>query len=469
MMQRKLALAILFSLAVTLLAADISGPWRGTLEPGMMRLRLGLNVTRADSGTLAATLDSYDQGALGIPVDSIGLDGNRVTFTIAGPGISYQGTLSAGGNEIDGKFTQGGMSFPLKLTRGAGSDNAVKRPQQPKPPYPYKEEEVTVDNTKGAVRLGGTLTLPAGTGPFPAVVLLSGSGPHDRDETLFGHKPFLVIADSLTRRGTAVLRFDDRGVGKSSGIKMASTEDDLAGDAMACVEYLRSRKDILPRSVGLIGHSEGGILAPLAAAGSPDVAFIVMLAGPAIPGEELLKLQARALMHAAGASDEHIQAENDVQDRLFALIRGGGDPKAMEQKLHAALREYLAKLPEEQRKALGDAQAFEDSQVKTIMTADLRSIILSDPAKTLRKVRCPVLGLNGGLDLQVPADANLPALAGALAAAGNPDYAIVKLPGLNHLFQTARTGLVGEYGAIEETFSPTALDIIGAWIARHVK
>ncbi len=462
--------AIVIALCATsaLHAADLAGSWRGTLDTGMMKLRVGLNVRRADSGALTATMDSYDQGAVGIPVDAITQDGNKVHFAMAGLNASYAGEITSDGNAIEGALTQAGRALPLRFTRGTGSGD-VNRPQEPKPPYPYREEEVTLDEAKAAVRLGGTLTLPTGAGPFPAVVLLSGSGAHDRDETLFGHKPFLLIADYLTRHGIAVLRFDDRGVGKSTGNKMASAEDDLAGDAVAWVELLRARKDIAANHVGLIGHSEGGILAPLAAVRSADVAFIVMLAGPAIPGEELLKLQAKAMLLASGAPEDAIRAENDVQEKLFAVIRAGGDPKALQQQLRAVLGEYLAKIPEDERKALGGTQAFEDAQVKAMMSPDMRSIILSDPEKTLRQLKCPVLALNGALDLQVPADANLPALVAALAAGGNPDYTAVKLPGLNHLFQTAKTGLIGEYGTIEETFSPSALAIISEWIERHAK
>jgi pimeloyl-ACP methyl ester carboxylesterase len=463
------AILAVLSITATLMAADVAGTWRGTLQPGMMKLRLGLNVKRGASGALTATMDSYDQGALGLPVDSITQNGDKVAFTMAAIGASFEGTLSADGNGIDGKFTQGGMTFPLRLTRGAGGVEAARRPQEPKPPYPYREEDVTADNTKGGVKLSGTLTFPNGAGPFPAVILVSGSGTHDRNETIFGHKPFLVIADFLTRQGIAVLRFDDRGAGKSTGNKMQSTEEDLAGDALAWVAFLKLRKDIAPAHIGLVGHSEGGIIGPLAAVRSADVAFVVLLAGPAIPGDQLLKTQARALMHASGAPEAAIRAENEGQDRLFSVIRAGGDPKDVEQHLRTALGEYLAQMPEAQRKGIGNTQAFENAQVKAIMAPGMRSIILSDPGKTLREVKCPVLALNGALDLQVPADVNLPALVAELSAGGNPDYEVVKLPGLNHLFQSAKRGLPGEYGTIEETFSPPALTILSQWIARHTK
>ncbi len=407
------AIVLALCAASALSAADVAGSWRGTLDAGIAKLRLGVNVKRADSGALTATMDSYDQGAIGIPIDSITQDGNRIHFAMAALNASYKGELTSDGNAIEGTFTQAGRDHPLRLTRGTGG-MAMNRPQEPRPPWPYREEEVILDETKAGVKLGGTLTLPSGAGPFPAVVLLSGSGLHDRNETLFGHKPFLVIADYLTRHGAAILRFDDRGVGKSTGNKMASTGDELAGDAVAWVELLRTRKDIAPNHVGLIGHSEGGILAPLAAVRSADVAFIVMLAGPAIPGDQLLKLQARAMMRAAGTPESMIRQENEVQEKLFAILRAGGDPKAVDARLRETLRDFLAALPEAQRRALGDPQQFADAQVKTMMSPDMRSIILSDPEKTLRQVKCPVLALNGALDLQVPADANLPALVAAL-------------------------------------------------------
>ena len=459
---RPLTAAFITFAALAQTGGDISGTWQGSIVAGGATLHLGLNVS-GSAEKYTATLDSYDQGALGISATAVKLEGRQLHLEVPSIGGSYDAALSADGKTLSGTWKQSGQSFPLTLTRG--EHKSPNRPQEPKPPFPYRSEDVSYENAKAGVKLAGTLTIPAGSGPFPAVLLITGSGPQDRDETLFGHKPFLVIADSLTRSGIAVLRMDDRGVGGSSGVLSKATEDDLADDALAGVEFLRARHDILPARIGLIGHSEGADIAARAASRSPSIAFIVMLAGTGIPGEELLTSQAEAIMRAEGDPADEIQRNTDLQRGLFRILREEKDSAVAQERLREALNDFV----KDSNRSAAEKERFVDSQVRGVMSPSLRSIILADPGAVLRMVTCPVLALNGSRDLQVVARLNLPAIAKALGEGGNPDYEIAELPMLNHLFQHAGTGLVSEYGTIEQTFAPEALDVMNEWLQRHVK
>ena len=434
--------------------SDIDGDWLGTIDTSMGKLRVVFHITNTEDG-LIATLDSLDQGANGIPATSVSRNGSSLKVEVKSINGSFDGKIGGDLNVIDGTWTQMGNSFPLVLKRVKNSGELERRrPQNPAKPYPYKETEVSFDNKAAGVTLAATLTAPPGAGPFPAAVLITGSGPHDRDETLMGHEPFLVLADYLTRKGIVVLRADKRGCGKSKGDYAAATTIDFASDADAAVAYLKTRPEVDQHKIGLIGHSEGGIVAPMAAAGNPDVAFVVMMAGPGVRGDEILPAQLILISEAAGES--HDKAEKDAADErtMLALIESEKDDAA----LNKELREKLAgKIPEGQI----------DAQIKTITSPWFRQFIAYDPAPTLRKLTCPVLAINGEKDLQVPPDQNLPVIRKALADAGNKNFEVDELPGLNHLFQTAKTGAVSEYGEIEETMAPVALDKIAIWIVKQ--
>jgi fermentation-respiration switch protein FrsA (DUF1100 family) len=431
--------------------ASIVGKWMGTLQAGAAKLRIGLNVTSTPTGALSATLDSLDQGAMGLPIDSIAVSGGDVQFAAKALGLSYQGKLAA--NRIEGTLSQNGVNLPLTF-EPASNMPAPRRLQEPKHPFPYRSEEVTV--TSGDVRLAGTFTSPSSGGPFPAVLLVTGSGPQDRDETLFGHKPFLVLSDYLTRAGIAVLRLDDRGTGKSTGSFKEAGLKEFTSDAVNAVEWLKARKEVNGAKIGIVGHSEGGIVGPLAATATRDVAFVVMMAGPGVPFEQLLREQSAAIMRSAGASDAAIEQSASVQARIFAVLREEPDEAKARQRLQQLVQDLNSKSPQ-----IGE---LVEAQMATLLSPEIRSAMQYDPAGTLRKLACPVLAVDGSLDLQVSADQNLPAIAAALAAGHNPDYAVEKLPGLNHLFQTAKTGAITEYGQIEETMSPRALKVIADWI-----
>jgi pimeloyl-ACP methyl ester carboxylesterase len=447
----------------------LPGVWEGTLDAGPMKLRVVFHIEKSADGKYSAKLDSPDQGATGIPVASVELAGKTITIGVPTIGGSYEGKANDAFSEIDGTWKQGGAELPLKLKR-QDKPIEIKRPQNPTKPYPYDEEEVEYENKSGGVKLGGTLTLPRDRRPAPAVILITGSGPQDRDESLMGHKPFLVLADHFTRNGIAVLRVDDRGVGKSTGETMKSTSEDFVGDVLAGVEYLKTRKEIDAKKIGLCGHSEGGIVGPMAAAKSRDIAFVVMMAGTGLTGEEILYLQGAALIKAAGGDEKSLALQRNTQELIFKIIKAEKDPAVAEKKIIESLREELKKYPEEEVKHLGgNTDAAIEAQAKSANSPWFRSFLTLDPRIALAKVKCPVLAINGELDLQVPSKENLPEIEKTLKGGGNKDVTVKELPKMNHLFQTATTGAVAEYSQIEETISPAALDLMTAWIKERTR
>lgn len=448
-------------------AADkgLEGIWQGTLEAGGAKVRLVFHISKKD-GKRLATLDSPDQGVKGIPLDEVEDKDGRVRLGLKKGGFAFEGKLKPDGSALEGDWKQAGKSFPLTLRRVEKAPE-VARPQHPKKPYPYQEEEVAFENKKAGVKFAAALTLPRGRGPCPAVVLISGSGAHDRDETIFGHKPFLVLADHLTRRGVAVLRCDDRGVGRSTGKKMQATTADLAGDALAAVAYLKGRKEIDPKWIGLIGHSEGGLIAPLAASQSADVAFIVLLAGPGLPGEEILYLQGQAVLKAQGAPAKVLAEQRALQEIIFAAVRKEQDNDKVKKLIDEGLKKRLEKKAAEERKELEKQKSLVEAQLRLVLTPWFRYFLTYDPRPALRKVRVPVLALIGEKDVQVPPKENIKAITAALAEGGNQDCTVKELASLNHLFQTCKTGSLAEYGRSEETFAPSALKLISDWILKR--
>jgi len=440
-----------------------AGEWFGALDVGPTKLRLGLHVEKKGDGGLGAILDSIDQGAK-IPVDAVVFERGTLRLALKAIGASYEGTLNADGSALQGVWSQGGQELPLTFHR-LEKAFALNRPQQPKGPFPYASREVTFRSGAGNVRLEGTLLLPEGKGPFPAVAFVTGSGPQDRDETLMGHKPFLVIADALARRGIASLRWDDRGAGESGGDNMGSTVDDFAADARAAVAFLRSRPEVDRSAIGIVGHSEGGLIAPMVAVADKSVAFLVLLAPPGEPIRSLLMRQARALYRLQGLDQKLIDRALATQAEDFELI---ADPSLTVDRLQEELR-ALAEIRrnrftvEERARLRVDGDAIERS-IRVSTTAWFRSLIRQDPAVYLRDVKIPVLALFGEKDAQVDARVNAEAVRASLTAAGNPDYEVRSLSGLNHLFQHAETGSIEEYAAIEETFAPEALGLVGDWI-----
>lgn len=462
-MTRRLLVALFFSpfLVAQAPPPGPEGVWEGALKVGAVELRLVFKVEKDGTGYKAA-FDSPDQGAKGIPF-------TKATFADGKLDLEWKTNATFSGKVIDGKvlkgdWKQGGMTMPLELKR-VEKATEVRRPQTPKPPYPYKAEDVTFPSAADGVTLAGTLTLPPGNGPFPAVALISGSGPQDRDETLFEHKPFAVLADHLTRQGIAVLRYDDRGVGKSTGKFADAVGTDFARDARGAFDYLKTRKEIDPKRVGLVGHSEGGLIAPMVAAEAKDVAFLVLLAGPGVPGHQLLQTQIEAVAKASGASDKEAALARRIAAPLLKVAVGDLEGDALAKAMKDALKAAFDGLSEEDRKALGeDALKAAGERTDALTAPWMRGFLKFDPRPTLAKVACPVLAITGEKDVQVDPKENLPEIRKALETAGNKAVTVRELPGLNHLFQASKTGAPTEYGKIEETFAPAALEVVSAWV-----
>lgn len=448
---------------------SLVGNWEGTLRVNAMELRLGFKITSQPDGKLGGTMVSIDQGNAELKLTLLELKDGAVKLGIMSAFAQFDGKLSSDGQQIEGALTQGGSKFPMTLKK-VKELTSVKRPQEPKPPFPYRSEEVSYENTKAKVKLAGTFTIPQGKGPFPAVLLITGSGPQDRDEAIMGHKPFLVLADYLTRHGIAVLRVDDRGVAKSTGKFADATTFDFAEDVMAGIDYLKSRPEVNKTRIGLIGHSEGGIIAPIVATKSSDVAFIVLLAGTGLPGDEILYLQAKLISQAEGVSEEKIKSNAAVQRKIIEMVKSEPPSKELVDKLKKVMKEELDKLPANVKTEI--AKVGMDTMLGQLNRFDkpwFKTFIVHDPRTVLRQVKCPVLALNGEKDLQVPCDENLREIAKALREGGNFQATTKAFPKLNHLFQTCTTGSVSEYAKIEETMSPEVLKTIAQWITTLFK
>lgn len=435
-------------------ASDIDGAWVGTLDTGAMKVRVVFHIVNTEDG-LTATMDSPDQGANGLPTTSVTRTADSLKIEAKNLNGGFEGKISADLSAIEGTWTQNGGKIPLLLKRAKDqAELEIKRPQVPTKPYPYREEEVTFENKAQNVRLAATFTVPQGIGHFPAVLLITGSGPQDRDESLLGHKPFLILADYLTRHGIAVLRADDRGTGKSTGDFSKGTTADFATDVEAGVAYLKTRSEVNPHKLGLIGHSEGGVIAPMVANRNRDVAYIVLLAGTGVPGDQVIAAQEEAIDIAMGKSPQEAAKSRAKEEETMKLIETEKDEAQLEKELH---QKMAGEVPEGQ---IG-------MQIKQITSPWFHYFLTYDPATALRTVTCPVLVLNGSLDKQVLPDQNLPAIRKALEEGGNHHFEIDELPGLNHLFQMAKTGAPAEYAQIEETMSPVALEKISGWILKQ--
>jgi len=454
-------LALIIFMAIPAHASDaLTGEWLGTLSTPGGNLRLLVTVTASDEDGFTATLESLDQApGQQIPISAISMTDTQMAFEIAAIGASYRGDWNADSRSYDGIFNQG-AALPLSFARPDPSDmTGPVRPQDPVAPLPYREQDVRFDNPAAEdVWLAGTLTLPAGDGPFPAAILISGSGPQDRDETVWTHRPFAVLADHLTRQGIAVLRYDDRGYGESTGDFAAGTSMDFATDAEAALAWLETHPEIDRSAIGLIGHSEGGLIAPVIAARNESVGFVVLLAGPGTTGQQVLLDQSIASARAAGRSEADLESLQTLITQIMDAVRAAPDEAGARRALDGLLTaEALAQL--------GATPEQKTLLINQNVRPWTRAFLRFDPAPHLAGVVQPVLALNGSLDIQVLPQPNLAGLRAGLA--GNRDATILELEGLNHMFQTARTGNVAEYAQIEETFNPAALALIGDWITER--
>lgn len=410
----------------------VLGTWKGSISAQGQRLEMYFTIQEVD-GILTAYMSVPSQGVKGMLLEKASFDGFNLILEHSPIQMKYSGKLIMG--TFTGTFSQYGMEFPMALTKG--EIPIAKRPQEPQRPYPYIEREVVFSNDKAGIRLAGTLTLPFGNGPFPGVVLVSGSGYQNRDEELMEHKPFLVIADALTKRGIAVLRYDDRGVGESEGITQGNTTEDLSWDAQAALHYLKSCPEI--SSAGIAGHSEGGAIAFIVAARDHECDFVISLAGPGMRGDKVLLTQQKAIYTASGIPTQQVEQIVTGNKILFDMVLAS---ESNDEALRAKISSVLP----------GQQEAWEQ-----ILNPWMYYFIKYDPTADIRGVKVPMLALNGTRDMQVICDLNLNAI-----AEKNPQAKIVKFEGLNHLFQHCSTGLPTEYSQIEETIAPEVLEeIIG--------
>ncbi|HNQ13359.1 MAG TPA: alpha/beta fold hydrolase [Bacteroidia bacterium] len=435
-------------------AQDITGQWNGVLKVQGIQLRLVFNIRETETG-LSATMDSPDQGAKGIPTTTISFENTTLKITIANAHIEYEGTLGKD-DIIVGTFKQNGMVIPLNLSKAVIEKTELVRPQEPKEPFPYYAEDVIFENKMAGIRLAGTLTLPEKEGVFPVVILISGSGPQNRNEELMGHKPFLVISDYLTKNGIAVLRYDDRGTAQSKGDFKTATSADFATDVESAIAYLNTRKEINKKKIGLVGHSEGGLIAPMVASKSNKVAFIILLAGTGVSGDKILLAQQKLIGSASGIDNSTLAKNEELNRGAFEIIKKSNNPD----QLKTDLKKYLQNHASESEIS---------SSVNQLTSPWMINFIKYDPRASLEKVKCPVLALNGEKDLQVPPKENLEAIKSALTKGGNKKVTTLELPNLNHLFQECKTGSPNEYATIEQTFSPAALKVMLEWIQVQAK
>ncbi len=447
----------LFSLLIKTLtyAQDLSGTWQGRLIFTGGDLRIVFHFNRDSTGAFTGTTDSPDQAIKGTKLDDVVFMGDSLSFSVPEFNGEYSGVYHQDNMSFNGHLKQQGLKIPLKLVKGEADDLIYKRPQKPIKPYPYVEEEVTVQNKKSGETLSGTFTKPNGHGKFPAVILITGSGPEDRDETVYGHKPFLLLSDYLTRKGFAVLRCDDRGMAKSTGTFATATPDDFATDVEAQIDYLKTRSDVDAEKLGLIGHSEGAIIAPMVAVTRKDIAFIVMMAGPGIDMFDLLLVQDSLFYEAEGETPAQISEFVNRNKRLFAMVKTAKDSAAAAD----SINNYLS--------SVGTKDHIILTAIRQLCTPWMRWYIGFDPRKNLQKIQCPVLAINGEKDVQVPASIDIASIEQTLKQSGSKNFKTIILPGLNHLFQRCKKCSVSEYVYLEETMDPTALSAIGDWMEKN--
>lgn len=451
--------------------SNFSGNWNGSLHVAG-DLRLVLHITQLPDGSYTGTLDSPDQNVSGIKCDTVTITtGNELNFTIKKIRVSYTGKL-LNDSTLSGTFTQG-ANIPLDFYRKDIPIVEIIRPQTPKPPFPYRNEEVIY--TGNGLQYGGTITIPQGSGPFPAVVLITGSGQQDRDETIFHHKPFAVLADALTRNGFIVLRVDDRGKGNSTGNFAGSTTADFAKDVNASVDYLKTRKEVNDKKLGLLGHSEGGMIAPMVASSRKDINFIVLMAAPGVKILDLMAEQNAAILKSVGLDASTAENYKPVYTQIVNAIVTAPDTTIAMNNALAVLNSWQAKTDSATVKKLGfvkpgDNRQYISTMMSTVNTPWFKYFISFDPQTYLTRLKkVKVFALNGSRDIQVISGQNLPAIRTALVSGVTRTFEVKELPGLNHLFQTCKTCTVIEYGQLQETIAPLALQTITDWLNKNVK
>jgi len=464
-----LVLIISFS-ATAQTVQKLAGTWEGVLNVGQ-ELRIVFHIKLDNKGVLMASADSPDQSAYGLKCDTTFIKEDSLIIQMKNLRATYSGTLK-NDSTLQGIFNQG-IPLPLNLKKVEKASVKIK-PQEPKPPFPYKNLDVVYENADKSLKYGATITIPNGNGPFPAAVLITGSGPQNRDEEIMGHKPFAVIADYLTRQGYIILRVDDRGVGKSSGDFSKATTADFAKDVNASVDYLLSRPEVDKNKLGLIGHSEGGMIAPMVVAERKDIDFVVLLAGPGVKIVDLMSEQNSAILRSMKVPENAIDVYRPFYKKLITKLGAINDTT---EALNIARREMNEWAGKTDIKLLDQLDMDKEQSREEIAYANVQALsspwfkyfLQFDPAPYLKKMKCKVLALNGDKDIQVIAQQNLPGIEKALKKARNKNFEIKQLPGLNHLFQTCKECTIVEYGMLDETFSPEVLKLISDWLIKNVK
>ena len=466
---RKITTSI-FLILITLnaKAQKITGSWSGKVKISEEKtLEFNFHISK-DGDNYTTIIDIPTNRVTGLKPKATGFKNDTLFINGSNLGIKYEGVVNWNTQKITGNFSESGNTIPLSLEKLKEKPKAVARkPQEPIKPYPYKEEDVSFKNNAADITLSGTFTKPNAKKKYPVVILITGSGPQDRDQTFSGHKTFLVLADYLTRQGIAVLRYDDRGTSESTGDFSAATTEDFANDVVAAVNYLKTRDDVDTQNIGLIGHSEGGIIAPLAANKMKnDIAFIVSLAGTGIMGSELVYNQVIS-MRAFPVPNE--EAFNLSMRKAIDIASSSKDLPEIKLELKEHYTKEVAPIL---RPMLGSEERTEqiiNGLIEARTTTWIRYFYNYNPADEYAKIKIPVLSLNGSKDTQVPAKIHQEGIRKALEKAGNKKSEIIELKGLNHLFQVAGTGKMDEYIKIDQTFSPNALKIISNWILNHIE
>lgn len=463
-MKIRLVTFLAMLITISAIGQNISGDWYGVLKIQGTQLRMVVHIAKTENG-YSSTLDSPDQGANGLPVGQTIVNGLQLQLLMANIGAEYKGNVI--GDSISGVFKQGGIEVPMGLSRKQSEKLIPKNSQEAKivKPYPYYSEEIGFRNSSANITLAGTLTFPKNGENFPVVILISGSGKQNRDEEIFGRKPFLILSDYLTRNGIAVLRYDDRGVAQSTGNFNTATSADFATDVESAIAFLKTRPEINKNKIGLVGHSEGGMIAPMVAAKNKDVNFIVLLAGPGMAGDKLLVLQEELISRASGVTEKEILLNKKISSEVYNIIKKSKDSIELNISLKKQVREYY------KTDSLGNflGGMSEQKWIANLVTPWMQYFLKYDPYAVLMKIKCPVLALNGEKDLQVPPKENLSGMEKAFKKAKNKSFTLKEMKGMNHLFQQCKTGAPAEYLLIEETFSIIALDEITKWIVAQTK
>jgi pimeloyl-ACP methyl ester carboxylesterase len=444
----------------SLFGQEIVGSWVGELDIPGAKLPLVFNI-KPNGNEIVVTMDSPMQGVKDIPITKATFDKNELALTSSNMQFQYKGALKS--DEIEGSFSQGQMSLPLVLKRKKDGESILKRPQTPIAPFDYKIEEVTFENATDKNTLTGTLTTPNNKKEFPIVILITGSGQQNRDSEIFGHKSFWVIADDFTKKGIGVLRIDDRGIGGSNGLTENLTTQNFASDSNSAVEFLAKKGY---KNIGLVGHSEGGIIATMVASQNKKVKFIVSMAGPGIPIDELLFLQSNAIAKLSGATEAELKSSGILNRKIYSVLKNFSETD-LKNGIKEILSEEMKKLPVDQQPNEKEMQKLINEESKKITSPWFIYFIKLNPDDYWNKLKIPVLAINGTLDIQVVSEENLNGIKSSLEKANNKQFEIVAFSNLNHLFQEAKIGSVEEYAQIEQTIAPAVLDKMSSWILKR--